>query len=65
MIPTIRPKEPFNARQDAEGLKKAMKGFGTDEKAIVDILAYRTNKQRQEITGQYKALFGKVLLKYY
>lgn len=60
MTPTICPKEPFNARQDAEALKKAMKGFGTDEKAIINILAQRTNKQRQEITAQYKALFGKV-----
>ena len=33
---------------------------GTDEKAIVDILGYRTNDQRQNIKMMYKTCFGRV-----
>lgn len=58
--PTVLPAEPFNPRADAETLRKAMKGFGTDEKAIIQVLANRTNGQRLEIGIQFKTLYGKV-----
>ncbi|XP_048237869.1 annexin A6-like isoform X1 [Haliotis rufescens] len=61
--PTVTPFEGFNAEQDAEALRKAMKGFGTDEKAIIDILAYRSNEQRVELTSKFKTMFGKELSK--
>lgn len=61
--PTIVPVQPFNPRNDAELLRKAMKGFGTDEKAIINVLAQRTNQQRVEIAAQYKAQYGKDLMK--
>lgn len=33
---------------------------GTDEKAIIDVLAYRTSSQRQQIKQMFKTCFGKV-----
>ncbi|XP_008550971.1 annexin B9 isoform X1 [Microplitis demolitor] len=61
--PTVVPFPAFNPREDAEVLRKAMKGFGTDEKAIINVLANRTNLQRQEIAFQFKTLYGKDLIK--
>jgi len=60
--PTLRPANPFNPREDAEILRKAMKGFGTDEKAIINVLTRRTNAQRQEIAREFKTLYGKDLI---
>lgn len=61
--PTIFDAPDFNPNADAEALKKAMKGFGTDEDAIIEILVNRGNGQRQEIMNSYKTLFGKVSIK--
>lgn len=52
----------FNAQEDAETLRKAMKGLGTDEAAITFIFGSRSNKQRQEIKTQFKQMFGKDLV---
>ncbi|NWS99359.1 ANXA8 protein, partial [Mionectes macconnelli] len=53
----------FDAAPDAQILYKAMKGLGTDEQAIIDVLTKRSNIQRQEIAKSFKAQFGKVLPK--
>nr|CAH7766069.1 unnamed protein product [Callosobruchus chinensis] len=61
--PTVVPANPFNSREDAEVLRKAMKGFGTDEKAIINVLARRTNAQRLQIAVEFKTMYGKDLIK--
>lgn len=60
LSPTVVPYTDFNPRTDATALRKAMKGFGTDEKTIIQVLANRSNLQRQEIAVQFKTLYGKV-----
>ncbi|CAN9510250.1 unnamed protein product [Ophioblennius macclurei] len=59
---TVKPSGNFNASADAEVLMKAMKGLGTDEDAILQLLTARSNTQRQEIKSTYKTLFGKDLI---
>ncbi|CAB1338637.1 unnamed protein product [Coregonus sp. 'balchen'] len=47
--------------RDVEVLRKAMKGFGTDEAAIIELLGSRTNKQRVPMVAAYKTTYGKDL----
>ncbi|XP_061191538.1 annexin A4-like [Saccostrea echinata] len=63
MATSKRAPANYNAEGDANNLKKAMKGLGTDEETIINILGYRSNAQRQEIKKVYHALFGKELVK--
>ncbi|XP_042325217.1 annexin A5 [Sceloporus undulatus] len=59
---TVKPFPGFDARADAEALRKAMKGLGTDEESILKILTSRSNAQRQEIAVEFKTLFGRDLV---
>ncbi|XP_023139863.2 annexin A6 isoform X1 [Amphiprion ocellaris] len=61
--PSVRPAPDFDPAADAQALRKAMKGFGTDEDAIIDIVAHRSNAQRQEIRQAFKSLLGRDLMK--
>lgn len=61
--PTVTAIENFDANDDCERLRKAMKGFGTDEKAIIGIVCKRSNSQRLELKTVYKQMFGKDLVK--
>ena len=49
--------------KDAEALRTAMNGIGTDEAAIIKIIANRTNEQRQEIKLAYKTAYNRDLIK--
>ncbi len=57
---TVTPVSPFDARADADALHKAMKGMGTDEKGLINVLCKRPSHQRVNIAQIYKASFGKV-----
>lgn len=60
---TVKPFQPFNPIDDAEKLYKAMKGIGTNETVLIDILCRRTNQQRLQIALSFKTAYGKDLLK--
>uniref|UniRef100_A0A8C8K831 Annexin n=1 Tax=Oncorhynchus tshawytscha TaxID=74940 RepID=A0A8C8K831_ONCTS len=49
------------AQYDAQQLKLAMKGLGTDEDTLIEILASRTNKEIKEIKKVYKEEYKKEL----
>lgn len=59
---TIRPSTTFDAKTDAERLKKAMRGLGTDEDAMIDVLTQRSAAQRQQISAAFRSLTGKSLV---
>jgi len=54
---------PEQYEKDATVLRNAMKGWGTDEKPIIEITAKRSNADRQEIKKYYKSAFGRDLEK--
>ncbi|XP_046715444.1 annexin A6 isoform X3 [Silurus meridionalis] len=59
---TVQPYSDFDPGSDAQDLRKAMKGFGTDEDTIIDIVTKRSNAQRQEIRQVFKSLLGRDLM---
>ncbi|XP_067832746.1 annexin A13-like [Heptranchias perlo] len=61
--PSIQYNVHFSEEGDVKRIRKACKGAGTDEVAIIKILASRSNEQRQKIKEKYKALYSKDLEK--
>ncbi|KAM7378920.1 hypothetical protein PAMP_004508 [Pampus punctatissimus] len=59
--PTIVPYEDFDVTADIKDIRKACKGLGTDEEAIIQILANRSAAQREleevlkkELSGSFE-----------
>ncbi|PKA54390.1 Annexin-like protein RJ4 [Apostasia shenzhenica] len=49
--------------EDAESLKKAFHGWGTDEKAVISVLAHRDAAHRQQIQQAYEDLYKENFIK--
>jgi len=58
----VKPFPSFDAEADSKTLRDAMKGLGTNEQKLIDVLAYRSNAQRQELKLKYKSFFGRDLI---
>ena len=57
----MEPFGGFDAVADAKVLRAAMKGWGTNEKEIIDVLCHRSNRQRQGISAAFTGEFGRDL----
>lgn len=53
----------FSATEDAETLRKACQGWGTNEKLIVKVLGHRNAAQRKQIRQAYEQLYEEDLVK--
>ncbi|CAH2095856.1 unnamed protein product [Euphydryas editha] len=60
--PTVVGVPNFNAAEDAAALRGAMKGLGTDEQTIIDILTSRSNEQRQAISKAFTHEYGRDII---
>ncbi|CAH2301531.1 annexin A3 [Pelobates cultripes] len=58
---TVKDFPGFSAGKDADAIRKAIKGLGTDEDSLIAILTQRSNAQRQLIAKEYQAACGKDL----
>ena len=57
---TVFASRSFNVDADVEKIHDAMKGWGTDEQPLIDVLAYRSNEQRQQVRAKYPKKHKKV-----
>jgi hypothetical protein len=65
MEPTVVDFPGFSASEDGQALRAAMKGFGTDEDAIIEIVTTRSNIQRQAVAKFFTEEYGRVSTRYY
>ncbi|KAJ8406757.1 hypothetical protein AAFF_G00296730 [Aldrovandia affinis] len=59
---TIKEFPGADPLRDVDVLRKAMKGFGTNEQAIIDLLGSRSTSQRVPLVMAYKTTYGKDLI---
>ncbi|EFJ27741.1 hypothetical protein SELMODRAFT_94768 [Selaginella moellendorffii] len=57
------PPMPPPVQQDCQALHHAFKGFGCDEKHVIQILAHRNYLQRRELVNAYRSMYGEDLLR--
>jgi len=53
----------YNAADDARRLRDAMRGIGTNDSVLIDIIGHRTREQRMMIVAEYRRTVGRDLLK--
>ncbi|XP_052774408.1 annexin A13-like [Mya arenaria] len=53
--------EKLDLDTTAKKLRKAMKGLGTDEKSIIEVLSSHTNNELQLVKDFYKTCYGRIL----
>ncbi|XP_007496028.1 annexin A3 isoform X1 [Monodelphis domestica] len=58
---TIQDYASFNPSADAEAIRKAIQGIGTNEETLIHILTTRSHAQKQLIAKEYQVAFGKEL----
>jgi len=58
MSPTVVAAQDFDAETDAKVLYKAMKGFGTDEDKIMNVVANRSSTQLMEVEKKFRTMYG-------
>ncbi|KAL6621188.1 hypothetical protein ACP70R_033620 [Stipagrostis hirtigluma subsp. patula] len=56
------PQAVPSSAEDAAALMKAFQGWGTDEKAVIAILAHRNSFQRKEIMLEYEEMYNESLI---
>ncbi|XP_043916301.1 annexin A3-like [Protopterus annectens] len=57
---TVKDFHGINAGKDADDIRKAIKGIGTDEQTLINIIPQRSNAQRQLICKEYKTAYKSV-----
>ncbi|XP_031625216.1 annexin B10 [Contarinia nasturtii] len=62
LSPTVVPVANHSPSADGDALRDAMKGFGTNEEVIIEILTARSNAQRQDIIQYFLSEFGRDLI---
>ncbi|TGZ72236.1 hypothetical protein CRM22_002206 [Opisthorchis felineus] len=60
--PSLKAPKTFDVEKDCIALREAMKGIGTDENAIIEIIGHRNTEQRLKICDHYKTMYGKDLI---
>jgi len=54
----------YNPAEDARRLREAMRGIGTNDSVLIDIIGHRTREQRMMIVAEYRRTVSRDLLKY-
>ena len=57
---TTKAAKDFDVDRDVERIHEAMKGWGTNEEPLIEILSGRDNAQRQQIRRKYQETYDMV-----